>query len=232
MLSCLDFVEPGTPSMPQESDPIVCHRHSFEAGYDTSRKDPYWVAYHLTGVHVKKHKYERTDVFIQDPSIDSDRQARVSDYAGSGFDRGHMDPAADNQWGEHAEEESFYLTNVTPQVHNFNAGIWAALEADERKWAILRGNVYIITGPIIKEPSPTIGDGHVAVPASFYKIIYDQNTGEIISFIIPHAVLSQGDLAKYLVSEKEVENETGITFLSRVDEPAKEKKPTELWPLS
>lgn len=234
---CQSAIPAGQPSMPRSSDPIICHVEPYSSfpvfliGYNTKNKDPYWVAYHLTKSHVENPIYPRTNNFVPDPDFDANKQASVSDYANSGYDRGHMDPAADNQWGKKAEDFSFYFSNIVPQNHACNAGIWATLEQDVRTWTSLRGNLYVVTGPIFSSNPKTIGSG-VVIADSLYKVIYDQDTDEVISFIIPDKNIDSSKLPLYLASVTDVEKATGITFLPNLSEYIKEKKPTELWPLS
>lgn len=228
---CIDFIRQGQPSMPVSSDPVVCH-DAYLVGYNPSTRDPYWVAYHLTRAHADSHLYPRTNNFRRDVLLDSKLpQPSVSDYSNSGYDKGHMDPAADNEWSQVAESESFYFTNVAPQNPNCNRVIWRALESYVRgKWVHDRGDLYVITGPIFQGPKKTIGNNQVAVPTHFYKIIYNQNQNEAISFIVPNqSGLDPNTLPNYIVSVNEVEKAAGVTFLPLVGQNVKNKR-SPMWP--
>ncbi len=97
-----------------------------------------------------------------------------------------MAPAA-NMLNERAMEESFYLTNMVPQVGpNMNRGIWAELEGIVRKWSVSRGKVIVVSGPIFDVNSKTMGSSDVWIPSYLYKVVVDPNTGDSIGFIMPN----------------------------------------------
>ena len=115
--------------------------------------------------------------------------------------------------------QSFLLSNMAPQIGpGMNRGIWKDLEEHVRTWATHRGAVYVITGPIYSHnmSTKTIGADHVAVPAYFYKIIYDPAKHQAIAFVIPNESIRSYDLANYLVSVKTVESQSGLNFLSKL----------------
>jgi endonuclease G len=160
----------------------------------------------------------RTNNFQPDPDLDEGERAELSDYKGSGYDRGHMAPAGDMRWNPDAMSESFYLSNMVPQVgKGMNQGIWKDLEEKVRLWALDRGEVFIYTGPIYAvTPSKTIGENKVAVPSHLYKIVYDPARVEAIAFIMPNVKLKASDMPNYIVTVREVEAKTGLDFLSRL----------------
>ena len=138
----------------------------------------------------------------------------TGDYANSGYDRGHMAPAADMKWSEQAMRESFYMTNMCPQLHSLNAGDWKDLEELARDWAQLYGNIYIACGPIVEADYPTIGKNHlIAVPSAFYKVFLRQTRQgwTSIGFIMPNQAGNR-PLMTYMLSVDEVEAQTGIDF--------------------
>src|SRR5581483_4070948 len=134
---------------------------------------------------------DRTELgnpFTPDPDLPKGKRAELSDYRGSGFDRGHMAPAASMKFSKEATEQSFYLSNMAPQVgQGLNRDIWADLEALTRTWTCGRGQLIVMTGPIYDDDRPkTIGDDKVAVPTAFYKIAYDSDRKRVIAFILPN----------------------------------------------
>lgn len=164
---------------------FLCEQN-YAVQYDPSSKTPIWVSEVLIGSQQKSTFVERVDNFMPNPKVPQPAQASLNDYRNSGFDRGHMAPAAD-MLNEKAMEESFYLTNMIPQVgNNMNRGIWAELEGVVRKWSVARGKVVVFTGPIFDVNTKTIGASEVWVPAYLYKIVLDPNTGDTIAFIIPN----------------------------------------------
>ena len=98
----------------------------FTVSYNTSTLIPNWVAYELTATEVEG-QYPRKGQFGQDFSFRG-RQAMREDYSNSGWDKGHMCPAADLKWSEKTMYESFYLTNICPQNHELNSTDWLTLE--------------------------------------------------------------------------------------------------------
>ncbi len=132
-------------------------------------------------------------------------------------------PAEDMNRGNRTMAESFLLTNMAPQVvAGFNQHLWKDLEAAIRGWVAQRRVLTIITGPIFASDGGQVtyavfGDGNVAVPTHYYKIVVDANsTGHIetLAFVIPNEDLSGHHYREYLTSIDEVEVATGLDFVS------------------
>ena len=184
----------------------------YTVSYNPTWLVPNWVAYELTAVETGGEQ-ERSNHFKPDPLVEGDPVV-TSDYSKSGYDRGHMAPAADMKWSEQAMRESFYMTNICPQLHNLNAGDWKDLEEMARSWAQQYGNIYIACGPIVEAEYPTIGKTHtIAVPAAFYKVFLRQtNKGwTSIGFIMPNKAGNR-PLMTYMLTVDEVEAQTGLDF--------------------
>ncbi|MGL4982773.1 MAG: DNA/RNA non-specific endonuclease [Treponemataceae bacterium] len=204
-------------------DFVLCYRESYE--------QPEWVAYHLTKEELVKNA-ERGDNFRADSSITTG-SAQLEDYRGSGYDRGHLAPAADFAFSKEAMSNTFFMSNMSPQTPSFNRGIWSSLENRVRKWAEHFGSVYVITGPVLeKKQYETIGVNKVAVPEFYYKVLCTKNpaTDEtiMIAFILPNEKSSQ-PLESFVVSVDELEKRTNIDFfhvLSDDIEQALENKTT------
>ncbi len=193
------------------------------AGYSFVYNETYeqaaWVAYVLTEKETEK-LYDRTDKFIPDPTV-STGSAADADYSGSGYDRGHLAPAADMGWSSTTMAESFYFSNMSPQVPGFNRGIWKRLEEQVRSWAIEYDTVYVVTGPVLKGSMGSIGANKVAIPNYYYKVILDMHSKphQAIGFVMENASAS-GDLSKFAVSVDSVERFTGIDFFPSLDDGA------------
>lgn len=160
----------------------------YAAQFDPATKNPIWVAERLTRNDLNAPKEERTDDFKPNPFVPNPAQASLADYRGSKLDRGHMAPAAD-MYGisPTAMSESFFLTNMVPQVGpNQNRGIWADLESKVRAWAKTRGELLVVTGPIYENNVVTMGKSKVWVPTKLYKVIVDPNNFESIAFVLPN----------------------------------------------
>ena len=161
----------------------------------------------------KQWKEERTDKFLPDPDVRG-AKAYSNDYTKSGYDRGHMAPAADMKWSKQAMAESFYMSNICPQNPNLNRGDWNDLEEKSRQWAKKYGAVYIACGPVYDHGKPKrIGNNKVAVPDAFYKVILinDSKTPQAIGFLFPNKA-GHKPLKKYIVTVDSVEKRTGIDF--------------------
>jgi endonuclease G len=192
------------------NDHVVKHT-GFSLLYDESHEQAAWVAYDLTKEETNK-LYERTDKFIPDPQV-STQTANDKDYTGSGFDRGHLAPAADMGWSAEAIAESFYYSNMSPQAPGFNRGIWKKLEEQVRSWAIEYGKIFIVTGPVLTAGLPTIGPDQVSVPKYYFKVILEYSDPDIkgIGFILPNTG-SPDPLQNFAVSIDSVEKVTGNDF--------------------
>jgi len=192
-------------------DEKVIRHTGYSLIFNGTYKEANWVAYELTKEETTK-LYERNNKFVTDPMVKTGT-ATDKDYAGSGYDKGHLAPAADMEWSATAMDESFYYSNMSPQVPGFNRGIWKKLEELVRSWAIEYNSVYIVTGPVLTKGLPSIGPDNVAVPRYFYKVIlnYTETDMKGIGFIIPNA--SSGELLqKFSVTIDSVEKFTGIDF--------------------
>jgi len=125
---------------PVSPNPIVEHS-AYSLGYNEDHDQATWVAYTLTGAQATSKLYERTDIFRDDPAVVTG-SATLADYKGSGYDRGHLAPARDMTWSRTAMSESFYMSNMSPQIPGFNRGIWKQLESQVRQYAVDRGLIY------------------------------------------------------------------------------------------
>jgi len=224
---CHDHTAIGVPS---QAPQLLC-REGYALSHDGNLKIPIWVQYRLTAQKARGGGVgERSNDFRADTELYEGGRSELEDYRGSGYDRGHIAPAADMKWSAKAMSESFLLSNMAPQVgKGFNRGIWSKLEARVRSWAIDRGEVYVISGPIFTKGAEhyneTIGPDHVAVPTHFYKIVYDPLRKEAIAFVLPNHESKAKDLPDYRVSIAAIEKKTGLDFLNRLDK--KEEKRIE-----
>lgn len=188
-------------------------REHYALSYREEYEQAEWVAYELTKAEVLNQVAERCDCFKLDKMVKTG-SAASKDYTGSGYDRGHLLPAADMSFSEEAMESSFLMSNISPQAPSFNRGIWKTLEAQVREWAAENEAVYVITAGILETGLPTIGTKNkIAIPRYFYKIILDYRAPDLkaIAFLLPNEG-SQEPLADYVVSIDSVESLTGLDF--------------------
>jgi endonuclease G len=204
------------------SGEVIITHHAYSLCYSEQHEQAKWVAYELTASETAK-RHERSDVFLTDPMVRSG-SADDYDYKGSGFDRGHLAPAADMGWSSRAMSESFYYSNMSPQDPGFNRGVWKRLEEQVRSWASELGSVYVATGPVLKPGLPTIGSNRVSVPSSYYKVILFTNGKEAraIGFLLPNAS-SRASLSSFAVSIDQVEKITGLDFFPKLDDSIESK---------
>lgn len=219
--------------VPGACDQIV-HREGYALGYSERYEQALWVSYRLTKDEVMSRKASRQEAFYPDPEIRTG-SATLEDYRGSGYDRGHLAPAGDMHSSEKLMLESFSMANMSPQVADFNRGIWSKLEQAVRRFAYSEGSVFVVTGPVFDAAArpKTIGANKVRVPEAFYKVVYDETPpSKMIAFIIPNRG-SDRDILEYVVSVDEVEKATGLDFFSRLPEEVQaaleSKSDASLW---
>ncbi len=190
---------------------IVLHNY-YALSYDEKHEQAEWVAYELTKNNLRKKRVKRSNNFRPDPKVRS-KSATDNDYRGSGYDRGHMIPAADMGFNQEAMSETFYMSNISPQVRAFNQGIWRELEELTRDWAFKYKHLYIISGPIFGNSREHVGYNKVTIPDAYFKILLDLADPEqkAIGFIIPNEV-SYERLDKFATSVDEIEAQTGFDF--------------------
>lgn len=228
----LDYIE--NLEIPNHSKDSQIIKHTgYTLSYSEEDEQPYWVAYTLTREKVNG-TVPRVDNFRPDPYIKTG-SATLADYRGSGYDRGHLIPAADLCYSPEAMDDSFYLSNMSPQVGAFNRNIWAQLESTVRNFANEEGLIYVVTGPVLTDgPYKTIGTNKVSVPNYYYKAILDYTEPETkaIGFLLKNED-SSNSLQSFAVSIDELEEITNIDFFPNLkdkDEKILESSfDTNLW---
>lgn len=201
----------GLPRLTKERSSQVIRHIGYAVSYNAETKIPNWVAWTLTPDRFED-VVSRYDKFLPDPEVPD--PVTTEDYVRSGYDRGHMCPAADNKWDEEAMRESFYLTNVCPQHHNLNRGDWKELEDACRDWTLKYGKLFVVAGPILyRQEHKRIGDSRVVVPEAFYKVVLCPDPCKAIGFIYKNTSGNR-KLDAYTNSVDEVERITGIDFFA------------------
>lgn len=202
-----------------KGDVIIYHK-GYSLSYKESHEQAEWVAYMLCKTRLNSVA-KRSNRFIVDPKVKTGTAAD-SDYSKSGYDRGHLAPAADMGWSAITMNESFYYSNMSPQLPGFNRGIWKKLEEKLRNWAAIYDTLYIATGPILDKTFPTIGTNKVSIPEYYYKVIVDLKGKKGIGFIIPNKSSSL-PLTKFAVSIDSVEAATSIDFFPKIENALENK---------
>lgn len=205
-----------------KSDQIITHK-AYTVCYDPGYHLPKWTVYKLTPemlIDVCKRK----DEFREDPFVKTGT-ATKADYKNTGYDKGHMVPADDMGFSVECMSETFFMSNMCPQMHSFNAGVWKRLEEQVRKWAQKNEEIYVVSGPILKDKGlRTLGKSKVSVPIRFYKVVLDNKEPEVkaIAFILPHKKIN-GDLSAYAVTVDKAEEITGLDFFPELPDSIENK---------
>jgi endonuclease G len=202
--------------VPFESD-LYLQKQGFSLGYSHKYRQAVWVAYNLTAEHLQGKQVRRRDRFRADPAVKR-RPIQPRDYARSGYDKGHLAPAADMTYSFSSMTSSFLMTNISPQIPGCNRGIWKRLESQVRRWAVKEEKLYVITGPIFSRKPHRMKKSRIPVPVAFYKVILDLTPPlKMIGFIVPNET-SKRRIASFAVSVDEVERITGYDFFSELDD--------------
>lgn len=208
----------------------VFRNQAYMVGYSEKLGNPLWVSYEVLALPEKVTRLPRPDYFKSDwrstrcwlvlPCIEHD------DYTQSGYDRGHLAPnhVIATRYGQQAQHETFLMTNITPQAPNLNRRAWQRLEEISANYFAERFAPFqVITGPIFDaKPRHLPGYKFIAIPKSFYKIfVKPSQAGEapkVLAFIIPQEVKGNEDLSQFLVSIRDIEQQTGLDFLHQLDD--------------
>jgi len=203
--------------LPTSTTGQIVHHKAYSLSYSEPHEQAEWVAYELKKSHLSNTHFKR-------PYFETDNAVKTGaaswrNYKNSGYDRGHLCPAGDRNYSQNAHDETFLTSNISPQKHDFNSGIWNTLEQKTRYWASKYDGVFVVTGGVLKGNLETIGEERVAVPKQFYKIILDANNGKVkmIAFFMHHQN-SNEPLYKFVVSVDSIETLTGIDFFPELED--------------
>ncbi|UNI14043.1 nuclease [Purpureocillium takamizusanense] len=214
----------------------VASRSALISSYDRRTRNPHWVVEHITPASLAIRDGDRKhSTFVEDDAVPTKFRALLKDYYRSGYDRGHQVPAADAKWSQRAMDETFYLSNMCPQVgEGFNRDYWAHFEDFCRRLTVQYPSVRIVTGPLYlprKDPVDNkwyvkyemIGSPpSVAVPTHFYKVIFaeDGKAGGNVSigaFVLPNAPIpNEKPITDFEVPVEAVERASGLEFATKL----------------
>ncbi|GAB6975129.1 DNA/RNA non-specific endonuclease [Prevotella falsenii] len=209
--------------------------NNYSIEWDATRKANRWTCYQMYK-KIMQPNVDRGGKFKQDPDIPSDMQTTLNDYKGSGFARGHLCPSGDRRYSIEQNDQTFYLSNMQPQIQGHNGGVWQNLEGNVRTWAGKCDTLYVVKAATIdkaeyicnaadieniakaegKSPSSLHFPG--IVPKYFYMALlsYDKPTKKYRALGIwsPHYKQSQ---TEYITIE-ELQKRTGIDFFCNLDD--------------
>jgi endonuclease G len=219
---CPQHVLRGAPVSPITANTQYLCKQNYAIHYRYDTKTAEYVVQHVTLQSISGPA-KRKDDFRADPAIPPEHRSVLSDYAGFPFDRGHLSPGADNTINDAIMSESFFLSNMVPQVPNHNRGIWKQLETYVRNWVAEGKDIYVASGTIYAPGYQTIGANRVGIPTHMWKVVVDRKSSKSIAFLFPNAPLPVADLPKYATSIDAIEQATGINFMPQLT-PAQESK--------
>lgn len=223
-----DLEEIGQPAL-QPGDQLVVHS-AYRMAYCEAHEQPRWVA-HIIPQEVKNGVVLRTNDFRPDTlvktgsAVEADyflkkmRPDSTFEYDAFGYDRGHLAPSADFRWSATALSESYFYSNMSPQLAEFNRGGWGELEDRIRQYVFRNAGVqlYVVTGPVLKENLPVIerGVNKVSIPTQYWKVALDLVNGKGIGFLMPNRAISE-PLESFAVPIDTIERLTGLDFFSNL----------------
>lgn len=190
-------------------DVVVFKHINYTSHFSKSKRYPVMVEWWETKAKVGcPNPLPRKDAFQPDPQ-DVQLTDIKGDYVGSGFDRGHMSPAASNQCQTaDVQVECFYMSNMSAQYHSLNAGDWKSLETATREWAIKDDSIHIWAG--------NVGElkkiGKVSVPKQCWKVVHDLKTKEWFFYIFDNTPDKPSGLKSHEVMRDDVEKLSGFKF--------------------
>lgn len=194
--------------LPSATGEIVEHNY-YTLSYVEEHEQAEWVFYLLTP-NMINGTAPRKDNFRADKDV-STGSSSLADYKASGYDRGHLAPAASMTIDEIAMSESFLMSNMSPQAPSFNRGVWKRLEERVRDYASNDSLLYVVTGPILNDVDGSIGQNRVSIPKYYYKVLYSPQKEAMIAFLLQNEKSAE-PLEEFAITVDELERITGIDF--------------------
>ena len=194
-------------------------QYAYAACLDREYNLPIWVSHHLNGDLLERNFNARPNGYPADAQLEG---LRGSAYQSSGYDHGHLAPAADFQWDKTAYLQSFLMSNMSPQHGCFNQKGWCNLEGTLREWVKENPklDLYIVSGAVVNEFVDTLclpRDVKVYVPKYFYKVVLVMEPGKepyAVGFLVPNEDVTFQDIPEFIMSVRDIENLTGLDFFS------------------
>ncbi|XP_062310644.1 endonuclease G, mitochondrial [Osmerus eperlanus] len=205
-------------------------RESYVTSYDPRNRTAAWVIEHLTPQTLTGTSDRKFCDFKEDDSVHMYHRSTNADYKGSGFDRGHLAAAGNHKWNQKAMDDTFYLSNVSPQHPQMNQKGWNKLEQYSRSLTKQYLNVFVCTGPLYLPRQEAdgkmyvryqvIGRNHVSVPTHFFKVlILEKPRGEVElrPYVMPNVPVDENvALERFLVPIESIERASGLLFVPNI----------------
>ena len=213
----------GEYGYPSIDNALYLCSEAYAVAYNCDTKQADYVFYKTDAKSLISMK--RKDNFKADDDLPERCQSELSDYSRSGYDRGHLVPYADIDFSQQSSDQSFLLSNISPQKASLNRQGWVELEKYVRFWTKSKTELYIYAGPVYKNAKShkTIGGNRVAIPEYYFKAIYAPKQNQVISFIMPNDKVSRKDVARYRVSLNDIKQRTGLDLFPGLSEDQKSK---------
>ena len=226
---CAALVPYGAPQVTKSDATLICRQGYFTL-HDNIAKIPVWTTW-VVSPQTVNGCVPRSNAFVADASLPANKRSDPKDYAGNGYDQGHIANDAHQSYDQQVEYESFLMSNMSPQLPGLNRGIWKLLESATGAWTFSRQHTLLIyAGNIYNTASDKkIGPDAVDVPDSFFKIVIDEQTKEVQAFLFPHKENQGNDLSVVQVTVADVEKASGIVFALPPGASKTVKAP--LWPI-
>ena len=234
-----DLHSTGLPALAPD-EKIISHS-AYALVYDENHEQAKWVA-HMILPDIIQGNEGRTNDFRVDPLITSGsseeedyflkfpKEGGGFTYDGFGYDRGHLAPSADFRYSKKALSESYFYSNMSPQVAELNRGRWAEMEDAIRAY-VIRNNapVYVVTGGILRDDLPKIprSTNGVSVPKEYFKVVYDPVKRSGIAFVMPNKACEY-PVMHYACTIDSVEVLTSLDFFHLLDDTLENRVEKEL----
>ena len=230
-----DINKVGLPKL-ETSDVLINHK-AMSLVYSEKDEQPKWVAHIITtdirnGTEGRSNDFRTDPLVITGTALETDYFLTTSNpdgtpkFDGFGYDRGHLAPSADFRWSAQALSESYYYSNMSPMLADFNRESWAKLEDLFRSYIYNNPEtqLYMVTGPVLNDDLPKIPRAlnNVTIPNQFFKVALDLKNQNVIAFILPNAK-NENPLTSYAVSIDDVESLTGIDFYHQLPDDLESK---------
>ncbi len=226
-LDLADLRDTLLPYLPTLADGEYLIKHSLMVlVYSEPNEQAKWVG-HVLSPRVIEGEVNRTNDFRIDPQVRTGSAVEADyflkylqpdstyQYDGYGYDRGHLAPSADFRWSEIALSESYYYSNMSPQLPDFNRGVWATLENELRGYLYRNPthNLIVFTGPVLEPDLPVQerSPNELTIPRKYWKVVYDPTAGRMAGFLLPNEG-SEYPVSRFAVPVDEVEQAAGIDF--------------------
>lgn len=241
------------PKIDDKAGKIIAHYASgilnYTVDWHADKKHSRWVAYTFTSENSKqnwnRNNWQQTewkgDPFQPDPSLSVGERTELSDFKGSGYDRGHLCASADRLNSKDCNEQTFYLSNMSPQIGRFNQQDWVDLEGLVQNWgrsSTFRDTLYVVKGGTIRDDQiMTYTKSGIPVPKYYFMALMCKKSGtyKAIGFWVEHKSYGGNpDVSSWAVSIDDLEQKTGIDFFcnlpDRIEIPIEKTFSLDSWP--